>query len=76
MGVRKRECVNRDTYMAEILIHRLQIAYYVNKYTYVLFSHIFTNPIRELVVSESVVSYIKSSKAAITSIDKQVKHWT
>ena len=62
VGVRKRECVNRDAYMAEILIHKLQIAYYVNKYTYELFSHIFTTPIREWVVSESVVSYITSSR--------------
>ena len=29
VGVRKRECVHRDAYMAEILIHRLEIVYYV-----------------------------------------------
>ena len=43
VDVRKRECVHRDAYMAEILIHRMEIAYYVNN-THMYYSAIYSQP--------------------------------
>jgi len=65
VGVRERECVNRDAYMAEILIHRLEIAYYVNN-THVLFSYIFTTLIREWGLSPRASLYINPGVGTVS----------
>jgi hypothetical protein len=43
VGVRKRECVHRDAYMTEILIHRLEIVDYVYN-IHMYYSAIYSQP--------------------------------